>query len=258
MTTPNASVSDDKQTPQVADATQGDTKGVAKTTPNQSSGDGEAKLAELQSQYEKVLSDLGKYQTDINQLKSASQKREYELGEELKQSKAELERYREQMLTLMDDETRSEYENATRAAQFRELQDNAQQAQIALQREQALNNAFSTFLSRGVPVETLLAARDGGVESMATAAWDWLQEQATNKSTSTSEPPQKSEPEPPPEAPDVVTDTTESPFEGQNWDELVKNKFGGDEDAAFTAIEQGSLPPDVHPDYRRHKKSLTE
>jgi hypothetical protein len=91
---------------------------------------------------------------------------------------------------------------------------------------------------------------------MAGAAWDWLYEQA-NSSKRPPQKPDKETPKEPPEAPEVVTDKSDTPYDGPSWDDL-KKKYGGDEERMWMAVEQGSLPPDVIPEYREAKKQQNQ
>lgn len=252
MTEPNASVSDGKQTGSVADnqpATPASTEGVAQATPNQPSGDEGAKLAELQRSYDKAQTDLQRYQQDINAMKSASQKKEYELTQQIEDLRS---KYDSQLMSLMDDETRTEYENATRASRLRELEQKAIEAQERLQQQQAVDNAFFTFLEKGVPMDVLMQYRSEGAEAMAGAAWDWLFNRPVEQKPAPSAQTPATPTTKPPEAPNVVTTTSEAPYAGPAWDALVE-KYGSEDDV-FMAIETGSLPPDVSPLYRAAKR----
>lgn len=246
----NASVSGDEQAAKVSEETQADQKGVSKETPDQSPGDGEAKLIELQRQYEEKLE---KFQQDINRMKSNSQKKEFELSKQLEKANQELERYERQLLSVMDDDARAEYENATRASRFQDLEAQAQQAERALQEQQALDAAFYEFARRGVPYDVLLEARPDGTEALAGAAWDWLFNKVNSSEAPPQDKPRSTKPEEPPTAPDVVTDTSDVPSDGPDWKEL-KEKFGNEE-AVWMAVEQGSLSPEAIPEFREAKKS---
>lgn len=237
-----ASVSDGRQAGGVSNETPAGGEGVAKATPSQPSGDGEARFAEFQRM-------LDKAQKDLNSLKSASQRREEELRREILQQR---EKYERQLTALMDDETRTEYENSTRESRLRELQEQAQSAQAQLQRQQATTEAFRAFTQRGVPPDVLADAMLEGPEAMAGVAWDWLFNRAT-PSQQVQSSSQEQLAEEPPEAPNVVTTTTEAPYEGPSWDDLVQ-KYGS-EDQVFTLVESGLLPTDVVPEYRNAKKA---
>lgn len=243
MTKKDASVSDG-ETGGVANATPASGDGVTNVTPTQPSGDWEAKFAKLQSELEKS-------QKDLNALKSASQKRESEAQRRLQEQR---DTYEQRLTALMDDDTRAEYEASTREARLRELQEQAQNAQMSAQRLQATNDAFNAFIQRGVPSEILMDYYVDGPEAMAGAAWDWLYSKANTtpqqvvQQTSSSETPTDDEPK----APKVVTTTTDTPYEGPSWKELVE-KYGS-EDQVFTYVELGLLPPDVVPEFRTAKQ----
>lgn len=234
-----ASVSEKGQTGGVAETTPTGGSGVANATPAQPTRDVEAQLAEMRQS-------LTKYQSDLNALKSASQKREYELQKENEQLREEYER---KMRSLMSEEALQEYDEASRARRMDELDKNYREAQKNLAEIQAANNAFMVFAQRGVPIDILTGAMSSGAEAIAGAAWNWLFNQVESKQETSpgNQPPSVSSP-PPPEPPKTVTESTTAAYTGPSWDDLVKQY--GSEEAVWSLVELQRLPPEIIPGYR--------
>lgn len=214
--------------------------GVAESTPSvgvPSSAPSDAGLAE---ELKSLQSKLSKYETDINNLKSFSDKR---LNEYQKQYQSTIEDLQKQLmearLATMPEDQRNEYMAQMADQERAELYEQVNQAQQLKAEFEESQKAIAYFLQQGVPLNELVV--DKGYEALYQSGFGFI----TNEYQKLKSSSQTKVPSLPPQAPPVDTGTGTPPPSGPTWADL-EAKYGGREQV-YRYVESGRLPASIIP-----------
>lgn len=186
-----------------------------------------------------------KYEKDINSLKSTLQKQTSQVNKEWQDRYNNLQRQmHETRMQTMTAEDREKYERQLQGEEFQNLQSRLAELENERAQQASTVNAFSFFLTQGVPADKLNLAE--GYDAVVNAGWQYLTEELAQLRQARSNPqPQKPiEPAPLKQAPNVITDKG-TPASGTTWGAL-RAKYGTDE-AIYRAVEEGRLDPSIIP-----------
>lgn len=213
--------------------------GVAPATPAKPPVD--ATSADIEAKYK---AELEKFQNDLNKLKSASQRREGELQKTItereRQYREEIEKVR---LGNMDEEERKIYEVERTKERVAELEAQLNAVNEEKEEQMAVNNAYSFFLQKGVPANSLVIGQ--GLDALVASGWEYISLRLAQLEAAAAAGGQRNPPVEPPKAPNVEVGSG-TPAGKPTWDDLVK-RYGSREEV-YTQIEQRRLSPDILPD----------
>ena len=209
--------------------------GVSQETTSQSP---QVDVEKVKAEYEQKLAQMAQ---DVNNIKSALQRRESQLTTDHKQREAELQKQlREIRMQGMDENQRKAYEVQLQQEEFESLQNKLDEYERKAAEYEQMMGAQDFFMKKGVPANRLVLNQ--GYEALVQSGWDWVSEQLTKLQNPA--PTQPTQPAPLKPAPSVITDKS-TPSTGSTWAEL-RAKYGSDENV-YRLIEQGQLSPDALP-----------
>jgi hypothetical protein len=197
-----------------------------------------------------------KYEKDINALKSSLQRqqaqRERELQAQIRQAQdnaqAEIRRAR---LSTLDEPQRKQAEAEMAVTEVQTLRQQNEQLQQEVQTRDIMQGWTDWFIQQGVPASKLdrsdpNALLSSGWEAQAEILSGLRQEveQLKNPTKPQQPPTTQSKPNNMPQAPDVLTQTSQVPYVNR-WADLEK-KYG-DRETVYRKVEQGLLPPSALP-----------
>jgi Skp family chaperone for outer membrane proteins len=184
---------------------------------------------------------LAQSQQDLNKLKSSLQSREAQVQKEWQTKYDELQRQmREVRMSGMDENQRKQYEVQLQQEEFNRLQEQLQEQTRKNQEYMAVLDAQTFFMNKGVPADKLILNQ--GYDALVQSGWDYVSAELERARSAQANPP--SSPQPPKQAPGVVTDKS-TPTTGTTWAEL--RKLYGSDEAVYQLVEQGRLDPSVIP-----------
>lgn len=213
------------------------------STPVESPPKVEPTDAELKFQeYEQRMA---KYEQDISNLKSASQKRENQLAQQASQRERELQAELERVRVAdMDEDERKIYDSEQAIIHSQEMAEQLQSLQREKADMEAFNQAYDWFLKADVPAKDLVT--DQGYDALFQSGWNYINnERQALKKGFIAKPSPTPNGEEPPKAPTVVTTTAAVPGTGPSWDDLIA-KYGSREEV-YRRVETQQLPPDIIP-----------
>lgn len=185
---------------------------------------------------------LSQYEKDINNIKSAMQKREAQLQREFAERERLLvERLDELSTQTMTDEEKAAYQKRKESERFKGMEAELMTAKQQAEEIRATNEALQFFLAEGVPASELNVGE--GYDALTESGWKWIKAELKRLRAATSKPETKKTDKK--EAPDVVTKTGAPPSGGPTWEDLEK-KYGSQEEV-YRLVEQGLLDPTIIP-----------
>lgn len=237
--------------PGVAQATPQSNSPVApqSATPAAPAGDAAA-LEQLRQQ-------MAQRERDLNALKSASQRREFELQQQLKAQQEEFQRQLHNAnIAGMDEESRKQYESELAQEQAREMQQRLAELQQANEQAEGKFNAFSFFTQRGVPAERL--TMNGTLEEMVQSGYDYMAtrnaeleaqvRQAQTQAPVTPAPTEPAAPAPLPKAPAVDVGAGASSSGRPTWADIDREYEGkGGREMFYQQLQSGQIPAERLP-----------
>ncbi len=212
-------------------ASQTPSESVASATPSASPVDAEA-LAKLQAQ-------IAKYEQDVRNLKSMSDKRLNEVERQYQQKESELRQQLEDMkVAQMDDTSREKYLKELDKKRAMELEQKASQSSRIQEDYQASLQAIQHFTSLGVPLTELVL--NEGYDKLFQSGYAYVTGQYQKLASGQTKVPE------PPKAPEVVTKNGSNPPNIKpKWSDL--EKVYGSREAVYRGVETGRLSPDIIP-----------
>lgn len=190
---------------------------------------------------------LAKYETDIRNIKSSSDKRINEITNSFSEKENELRRQIQELtVATLDGDAREAYLNQIENERAQEIEQKLNQAESIEQDYQASLQAIAFYTSKGVPMNELVL--DQGYDELFQSGFRALlnsYEELKSKVGTAS--PQVATPPTLPTAPPVATSAgVQSPIGLKpTWDDLHK-KYGTDEEI-YRAVESGRLPVSLIP-----------
>lgn len=192
--------------------------------------------------------ELQKREQDLNRMKSTFQRQisqmQKEMEKQRQQYEAEIRKLR--MAGLSDDE-RQEYEREIRLQEAEQYKQQLEEYRQQMEEYQLKQNYARFFTEIGVKPEELIT--EEGLDALVQSGWEGVKNlinslrEELNSLKSGSATQQKKQPVQSPEKQPITSVGT--PFTGTTWDDLVK-KYGSEE-AVFSKVERGELPPSVIP-----------
>lgn len=211
------------------------TGSVADATPPAAQVDAES-LARLKEQ-------LAKYEQDVRNLKSASDKRLHQASTEWQQKEEQLRHeLQEVRLSTMDEDARAKYLREIDQTRARELEKKATQAERTAADYEASLSAIAYYTNLGVPLSEL--ALNEGYDALFQSGFKYITTQY-KKATAAPAAPATTTPPLPPTAPGVVTSNGSTPNLKPTMADLVKTY--GDMETVYRLVEQGRLDPAIIP-----------
>jgi hypothetical protein len=205
------------------------TESVAQATPSAVNEDAES-LAKIKAQ-------LDKYEQDIRNLKSVSDKRVHEMTQDWQRRESELRKQNEELrLASMDEASREKYLQEVERQRLKDLETKAQEAARVQDDYGASLGAIKYYTSLGVPLTELVL--DQGYDALFQSGFKYVTEQYKQAK-------ENKTPPLPPQAPPVATVNGTVPNLKPTEEDLVK-KYGSME-MVYRLVEQGRLDPAVIP-----------
>lgn len=212
-------------------------------TPANPPVDAAALMAQFQTEKTKL-------EKDISGLKSASQRREYELQQQLQQQQREAQEQIDRARTAgMDDEQRKIYEAERANEKLQEIQEQLQQTQTEKSQMEGKFNAYQFFLNAGIPANKLDLTQS--LEDLVQGGYTYLAERnaqleamLAGKAQSPAAPPAApAAPAPLPTAPVVDLGAGGTPGTGPNWADIDREyATKGGRERFYQDLQQGIIP----------------
>lgn len=221
---------------------------LVSTTPETQIPAGQAAPAALtpapqtDAEVQALKAQLQKYEQDVRNLKSMSDKKLHEANQQWQQTEKELRHQLEETkLATMDEEARAKYLQQVERNRLAEMETKVSEAGRIENDYKASLDAIKHFTSLGVPLSELVL--DQGYDSLFQSGYAFVAEgykKANSPAAASTLPPL------PPQAPEVAKTNGTVPNLKPNWESLIKT-YGSAEEV-FRLVEVGRLDPTIIPD----------
>lgn len=242
-------VTEEEKLDEVTDEVTLDENGVAvEATPEKPSVDAEALLAEKK----KYEAEVEKYKQDLNKTKSSLQKQMAQQEKEWKKRETELNRkIQEAAMAGMDEDARAKYERDLVNEKLQSAQERENEIERLQSEFQATTDALKYFISQGVPYDQLVLG--DGYDALYQSGMTWIMNEFNRLKSEQSTASTKTKVKELRKAPEVTTNNSTPPFDGQSWTDLKKS-LGKSEEEIWQMVEQGTLSPDAIPGVKKANK----
>jgi hypothetical protein len=210
---------------------------VAPATPSTPLSDAEIQKQQLEQK-------IAKYESDIRNIKSTSDKRLHDAEINWQRQQAQLQKELQALrMSTMDDDERKQYEASLNVERQQEVEQELQRARQTAQEYQSNLQAIQFFLAQGVPAEKLVI--DQGYDNLFNSGMEWITGELKRVRSTPSQPPSTPQPNALPTPPVVATASQGVPTTKPSWSDL-RAKYGNDEQI-YRLVEAGLLPADIIP-----------
>ncbi len=213
--------------------------GVVESTPTQGVKDAPQKNWEAE---------LQKREADLNRMKSTFQRQINDLNRKYESEKRWYEdELNKVKLSGLSDEERKEYESTLKFEEANRYKNEAEQYKMQVEEIQLSQNYAQFFTDMGIPSTALV--RDQGLDGLVQSGWVGVKALISNMKkeleTLKKAPGDQNPKEEASRLNQPMTSTPGTPYTGTTWDDLIK-KYGSEE-AVYTRVERGELPPSAIP-----------